>query len=113
MEPKTLRIFDGQAFSVLMLKNKIEILELKLNYRINNLPFIIQIPRSINHSFFFKILSTFMVFSSVLPRLFSSLLFFFKIYNFFNENSSFKIGCKVNVTRGAREPKREREARLR
>ena len=35
--------------------------------------------------------------------------FFVKIYNFFNENSSFKIGCKVNVARGAREPKRERE----
>ena len=50
-----------------------------------------------------------MVFSSVLPRLLFVHFFFVKIYNFFNENSSFKIGCKVNVARGAREPKRERE----
>ena len=45
--------------------------------------------------------------------IFDSFQFFLSnfIYNFFNENSSFKIGCKVvNVARGAREPKRERVA---
>ena len=63
----------------------------------------------LNKSFFFlqNSLNFYGLFFGPAETFFTS-FFFVKIYNFFNENSSFKIGCKVNVARGAREPKRER-----